>query len=167
VRSLIIALALSFAAAPVLAQEPSGCDKFKWPLDKERATLTGTDLPKVTSGSRIDWRLPFATIVSLVPLADAKLPIPPERAPKTNESFAGFIQSPPPAKAATYKITLSAEGWIDIVQDGRRVESKTSTGVKGCPGVRKSVKFDLAAAPFTVQLSDIEANSVGLVISSE
>ena len=67
----------------------AGCDKFKWPLDKERATLTGTDLPKVASGSRIEWRLPFATIVSLVPLADAKLPMAPERTPKSNESTAG------------------------------------------------------------------------------
>jgi hypothetical protein len=53
-RSLLIAFALCIGAAPVLAQEPSGCDKFKWPLDKERATLTGTDLPKVASGSRIE-----------------------------------------------------------------------------------------------------------------
>src|SRR5262249_42990888 len=59
------------------------------------------------------------------------------------------------------------EGWIDVVQDGRRVQSLTSTGVKGCDGVRKSVKFELAAVPFTVQLSNVEANSVGLVISSE
>jgi len=167
VRSLLIAFALCVGAAPVLAQEPSGCDKFKWPLDKERATLTGTDLPKVASGSRIEWRLPFATIVSLVPLADAKLPMAPERTPKSNESFAGFIQSPAPTKAATYKITLSSEGWIDVVQDGRRVRSITSTGVRGCAGVRKSVKFELSAFPFTVELSDIEANSVGLVISAE
>jgi hypothetical protein len=79
--------------------------------------------------------------------------------------FAGFIEAPAPPKAATYKITLSSEGWIDIVQNGRRVRSVTSTGATGCNGVRKSVKFDLAAAPFTVQLSDVEANSVGLVIS--
>ena len=105
--------------------------------------------------------------MSLVPLADAKLPMAPERTPKSNESFAGFIQSPAPTKAATYKITLSSEGWIDVVQDGRRVQSITSTGVRGCAGVRKSVKFELAASPFTVELSDIEANSVGLVISAE
>jgi len=166
-RSLLIAFALCIGAAPVLAQEPSGCDKFKWPLDKERATLTGTDLPKVASGSRIEWRLPFATIVSLMPLANAKLPMAPERTPKSNESFAGFIQSPAPTKAATYKITLSSEGWIDVVQGGQRVQSLNSTGAKGCDGVRKSVKFELAATPFTVQLSDIEANSVGLVISAE
>ena len=38
-RTLLIALAFCTTAAPVLAQEPAGCDKFKWPLDKERATL--------------------------------------------------------------------------------------------------------------------------------
>ena len=162
-----IILAVCVSAAPALAQEPVGCDKFKWPLDKERATLTGTDLPKVVSGTRINWRQPFATIVALVPLAEAKLPMAPERAPKSNESFAGFIQSPAPAKAATYKITLSSAVWIDVVQDGRRVQSITSTGVRGCDGVRKSVKFDLAATPFTIELSGIEANTIAIAISSE
>jgi hypothetical protein len=33
--------------------------------------------------------------------------------------------------------------------------------------VRKSVKFDLAVAPFVVQISGIEANTIGLVISGE
>jgi hypothetical protein len=167
VKSAAIVLAVCVAAGPALAQEPVGCDKFKWPLDKERATLTGTDLPKVISGNRINWRQPFATIVALVPLAEAKLPMAPERAPKSNESFAGFIQSPAPAKAATYKITLSSEGWIDVVQDGRRVQSITSTGVRGCDGVRKSVKFDLAATPFTIELSGIEANMIAIAITSE
>ena len=160
----LIVLALCIVT-PALAQEPVGCDKFKWPLDKERATLTGTDLPKVASGSRIDWRLPFATLVTLVPLADAKLPMPPERTPKASDNFAGFIQAPAPAKAATYKITLSSAGWIDVVQDGHQVKSIASTGVTGCDGIRKSVKFDLAATPFTVQLSGIGSDSVGIVIS--
>jgi hypothetical protein len=162
----LIVLALCIATL-AFAQEPVGCDKFKWPLDKERATLTGSDPPKVDSGSRINWRLPFATIVALEPLAEAKLPMAPERAPKSNESFAGFIQSPAPNKAATYKITLSSDGWIDVVQDGRRVQSITSAGARGCDGVRKSVKFDLVAAPFTIELSGVEANTIGIAISSE
>jgi len=167
VKSVAIVLAVCVAAGPALAQEPVGCDKFKWPLDKERATLTGTDLPKVASSSRVNWPIPFATAVTLVPLAEAKLPMAPERAPKSNESFAGFIQSPAPAKAATYKITLSSEGWIDVVQDVRRVQSITSTGVRGCDGVRKSLKFDLAAMPFAIELSGIEASTIGIAISSE
>src|ERR1700685_3595079 len=102
-KTALTALVVALAAGPCLAQEPVGCDKFKWPLDKERATLTGTDLPKVASGDRIAWPVPFATTVALVPFADAKLPTAPERTPKSPASFAGFLQVPAPAQAATYK----------------------------------------------------------------
>ena len=152
---------------PALAQEPVGCDKFRWSLDKERATLTGTDLPKVASGSEVKWPLPFATMVALVPLVDAKLPIAPERLPKSQDTFGGSIQIGAPVKAGTYRITLSSAGWIDVVQDGHRVRSTAATGATGCEGVRKSVKFELAASPFAVQLTGIEANTIGLVISGE
>src|SRR5690348_13367807 len=163
----LLLFALSVCTAPALAEEPVGCDKFKWPLDKERATLTGTDLPKLASGGRANWPLPFATTVALVPFTDAKLAIAPERAPKSNNSFAGLIEVPAPARSGTYKITLSSEGWIDVVQGGKRLNSIASTGASGCAGVRKSVKFELGAAPFTAQFSGIEANSVGVAISGE
>ena len=163
----LLLFALSVCTAPALAEEPIGCDKFKWPLDKERATLTGTDLPKLASGSSAKWPLPFATMITLVPLADAKLPMAPERAPKSNDGFAGFIEVSAPKQSATYIVTLSSEGWIDLVQDGRRLKSITATGATGCEGVRKSVKFGLAVAPFIVQLSSFEANTIGLVISKE
>ena len=166
-KRLLLFFALWVGAAPALAEEPVGCDKFKWSLDKERATLTGSDLPKLASGNPAKWPLPFATLITLVPLADAKLPVAPERAPKSNNTFAGFIDVSAPRQRGTYKITLSAEGWIDLLQDGRRLKSITATGATGCEGVRKSVKFGLAAAPFTVQLSSIEGNSIGLVISGE
>ena len=88
-------------AVPALAQEPVGCDKFKWPLDKERATLTGSDLPKLNSGAQVTWKIPFGTTVALVPFADAKLPAAPERAPKSPDTFAGFLQVPAPPQAGT------------------------------------------------------------------
>lgn len=166
-RFLSLVSVVCVMVAPALAQEPIGCDKFKWPLDKERATLTGTDLPKVTSGSEVKWPLPFATMVALVPLADAKLPVAPERTPKSQDLFGGFIQIAAPVKAGTYRITLSLPGWIDVVQDNQRIRSTAATGATGCEGVRKSVKFELAASPFTVQLSGIEARTIGLAISGD
>jgi len=162
-----IASILIFTSASAAAQEPSGCDKFKWPLDKERATLNGTDLPKVNSGDRVTWPIPFAATIGLTNFADAKLPFPPGRAPKSPASFAGFIQAPAPPKAATYKITVSSESWIDVVQDGHIVKSSAFSGAAGCEGVRKSVKFDLAARPLTLELSDVPANSIRLVISPD
>jgi hypothetical protein len=167
VRTVIIILAACVMAAPALAQEPVGCDKFKWPLDKERATLTGTDLPKIASGSQVAFPVPFGAVVALKPFADAKLPVPPERAPKSPDSFAGFFQVPAPKKAGSYKITLSAEGWIDVEQSSQPVKSTAFSGAQGCDGIRKSVKFDLTAAPFTVELSSVKADEIKLAISGE
>jgi hypothetical protein len=163
---------LTFAVAgPCWAQEskqePIGCDKFKWPVDRERATFNGTDLPKIASGSRITWPIPWATIVTLAPFADAKLPLVPELAPKSSSSFAGFIEAQAPAKAGTYKITLSSEGWIDVVQDGHAVKSTAFSGALGCEGVRKSVKFDLAARPLTLELSGVPTTSIMIAVSPD
>jgi len=167
VKLAFIVLAGCAMAMPAFADEPVGCDKFKWPLDKERATLNGTDLPKVASGARVTFPIPFAAIVALVPLADAKLPVPPERAPKAPDSFAGFFDVKAPAQAGSYKITLAAEGWVDVAQSGHAVKSSAFSGALGCEGLRKSVKFDLAAAPFTVELSGVATDSIKLVISGD
>jgi hypothetical protein len=171
VKSAVIALSVFIIAGPCLAQEPRqepvGCDKFKWPIEKERATLTGTDLPKLAAGDHITWPIPWATIVTLAPFTDAKLPIAPEVAPKSPASFAGFLEARPPAKPGTYKITLSSEGWIDVVQDGHAVKSTAFSGALGCEGVRKSVKFDLAAKPFTVELSSVPDNTIKIAVSPE
>jgi hypothetical protein len=167
VKPMLALFALCMFAMPALAQEPVGCDKFKWPLDKERATLTGTDLPKLASGSRATWPLPFATMVTLLPFSEVKFAFAPERAPKSNNTFAGFIEAPAPVQSGTYKITLSSEGWIDVAQNGERLKSIAATGATGCDGVRKSVKFQLRAAPFTVQFSGVQANNIGVAISRE
>jgi hypothetical protein len=161
------AVFLATMAAPCPAQEPVGCDKFKWPLDKERATLTGTDLPKLRSGERVTWPVPWAAIVALVPFADANLPMAPGRQPKSPTSFAGFVEVPAPPRAGIYKTTLSSEGWIDVVQGGRALKAVAFTGATGCDGVRKSVKFDLAPQPLIIELSGAPANSIAIVVNRE
>src|ERR1700722_4841933 len=121
-------------AGSALAQEPVGCDKFKWPLDKERATLNGTDLPKVVSGDRVTFPIPFGTIVALVPFADAKLPAPPERGPTPPDPFPGFFPAPAPKQPGSYKIPVPPEGWIDVTQADQAVKSTAFTGALGCEG---------------------------------
>jgi hypothetical protein len=166
-KAAIVFLAWLALAAPALADEPVGCDKFTWPLDKERAMLTSAGTVTVASGMKLALPLPVAVTVDLSPFADAKLPMPPERAPKQTNSFAGFISVPAPPQAGVYKITLSSEGWIDVVQDGHFLKSGPHTGAVGCAGIRKSVKFDLAAAPFVVQLSSVPANTIGVAITGD
>jgi hypothetical protein len=166
-RVAIVVILGCLFAEPALAQEPVGCDKFKWPLDQERSLLTGGKAATVASGSSVTSQLPVAVTVSLVPFADAKLPAAPERAPRLPTSFAGFVQVSPPAHEGTYKISLSSEAWVDVVQAGHLVKSVAFSGAMGCEGIRKSVKFDLKAEPFAVQLSNAPGNSIGIAISGD
>jgi len=166
VRFVIAVLVASTIAAPVRAQEPAGCDKFKWPIDQERSLLTGKTAT-VSSGTDVGSANPVAVTIALVPFADAKLPSPPERAPRLAVSYAGFIQVGAPPRAGIYKITLSSEAWIDVVQAGHLVKSQTFSGATGCEGIRKSVKFDLKAEPFAIQLSNVPANSIGVAITGD
>ena len=117
-KAAIVLLTCCVLAAPAFAEEPVGCDKFTWPLDKERALLTSADTIIVASGMKLALPLPVAVTIDLLPFADAKLPMAPERAPKQPSSFAGFVAVPAPPQAGSYKVTLSSEAWIDVVQDG-------------------------------------------------
>jgi hypothetical protein len=151
-------------ATPVLAQEPSGCDKFKWPLDKERAMLSHA--APIASGGELPPTLTAAVKVALVPVAQAKLPTPPSRAPKP-DTYSGFVRVTAPVKAGTYKVTLTDNAWVEVVQDGQNLKTGAFSGVHGCDGLRKSVKFDLAAAPFVVTISNMTAKEIGVVVTQD
>ena len=103
-------------------------------------------------------------MVTLAPFADAKLPVAPERAPKSPTSFAGFVQVHAPAKAGTYKITLSSEGWIDVVQDGHDLKPKGFSGATDCDGIRKTMKYEISASPFVLQISGARDSSLSVAI---
>src|ERR1700742_1826301 len=95
-------LATVLTIMPALAQpreEPVGCDKFKWPLDRERAMLTAPDIARVASGAEIEPPLSKAVSIRLSPLADAKLPMAPERAARASEAKAGFVRVAAPKQA--------------------------------------------------------------------
>jgi hypothetical protein len=162
-RCFLAVIAL-LIATPAFAQEPVGCDKFKGPLDREKALLASAK--PLESGSDVPQPL-AAVMVALVPFADAKLPMAPSRMPKTPDSYAGYIRVAALPKAATYRITLSQGAWIDVIQDSHQAKSAAFSGATGCEGVRKSVKFDLAAAPFIIELSGTTARSIGLVVTQD
>ena len=62
--------------------------------------------------------MPSSTVtLALVAPSDAKLPTPPERAPKDG-TFAGFARFKAAPKAGLYTVSLSAGAWVDVVQDG-------------------------------------------------
>lgn len=163
-RKLLLIAVLACAAAPVwAAEEPSGCDKFKWPVDHERAVLTAPDRVKINSGSDLAAMPSTGITLSLVSPADAKLPSPPERTPKDG-TLAGFASFKAAPKAGIYTISLSAGAWVDVVQDGHFVKPKAFSGATDCDGIRKTMKYELAAQPFVLQVSGARENAISIAI---
>jgi hypothetical protein len=135
---LLLGLLLLGIAPAFAAEEPSGCDKFKWSIERERAALTAPDGVKMASGSE-QAALPSSAItLGLVASAEAKLPTPPERAPKDG-TFAGFTGIKAP-KAGLYTVSLSSGAWVDVVQDGHVLKPVAFSGATDCDGIRKTVK---------------------------
>src|SRR6267154_5782702 len=150
-RKVLLAAVLLLGCAPAIAaEEPSGCDKFKWPIECERAALTAPDRTKLTSGSELAALPPTGVTLALQAPAEAKLPSPPERAPKEG-TFAGFASFKNAPKAGLYTISLSANVWVDVVQDGRFLRPKGFSDATDCDGIRKTLKFELSASPFVLQ----------------
>jgi len=162
-KACLVALLLLGAAPAWAAEEPSGCDKFKWPIERERAALTAPDRAKLASGNELAALPASGITLALVAPADAKLPSPPERAPKEG-TFAGFASFKTAPKAGLYTVSLSAGGWIDVVQDGHFVRPKAFSGATDCDGIRKTMKYELSASPFVLQVSGTRENSVSIAI---
>jgi hypothetical protein len=102
-------------------------------------------------------------IMALTAPSDAKLPTPPERAPKEG-TFAGFASVKAAPKAGVYTISLSAGGWVDVVQDGHFLKPKGFSGATDCDGIHKTMKYELSASPFVLQISGIKEDSVSIAI---
>jgi hypothetical protein len=162
-KFFFVAVSLLAAAPAWAAEEPSGCDKFKWNIDHAKALLTAPDRTKLGSGTELSALPANGVTLALVAPADAKLPAPPERAPKDG-TFAGFAKFPAAPKATSFTVSLSEGAWIDLVQDGHFLKPTAFSGATDCDGIRKTVKFDLAAAPFVIQISNARQNSISLTI---
>jgi hypothetical protein len=160
---LLFALVVLGSAPAWAAEEPSGCDKFKWNIDQARAALTAPDRVKLTSGAELTALPATGITLGLSAPAEAKLPSPPERAPKEG-TFAGFATFKAPPKAGLYTISLSAGGWVDLVQDGHALKPKAFSAATDCDGIRKTMKYELGARPFVLQVSGTRENAVSVAI---
>jgi hypothetical protein len=156
----LIALITLLLVAPAFTQrpEPPGCDKFKWPIDHERALLASA--APVENGAALSQ-----PAVKLKLAIGTALPYAATRQSKAG-TYAGFLNVPAP-KSGMYRVTLSAGGWIDVFQNGKEVKSAAFTGAPGCDGIRKSVKFDLAAAPYVIEITGVATDSVSVAVTAD
>jgi hypothetical protein len=156
-----VALALLLAAIAGAARaEDNNCDKFKWSIARERALFTAGAKPAASDATIAAGG---AYAMTLAPSASVAFALPPERAPKPG-TFGAALKLAALDKPGAYQITLSDEAWLDVVQGGAMVKSTNFSGQKDCPGVRKSVRFDLQAGPATIQVSNAGTAALNLSV---
>ena len=158
--ALLVLLGATSASA---AEEPSGCDKFKWDITHERAALTAPDRAKLTSGTEFAAVPTSGFTLGLAATSDAQLPTAPERAPKDG-TFAGFAKVTGAPKAGLYTISLSAGAWVDLVQDGHALKPVDFSGATDCDGIRKTMKYEFAAKPFVLEISGAKEHAISVAI---
>lgn len=138
-----------------------GCGKFAWPLTRERAALLAPNLPMVPSGSAMDSGRAFRLV--LLPPDQAGYVMPPERKPRVGNWRGGIVQLPAPPRAGVYQLTLSHDAWVDVVQNGRYARSAGRSSRSDCPGLRKTMRFDLTASPIVLQISGASEASISMI----
>jgi hypothetical protein len=161
-RAATVFLLLLFAEC-TFAEDAATCRNFAWPIEAEQALLAAAEeVAPLPEGLNRDSGK--ALVMPLVAFGDAQLAMPPERVPRNADSFAGKLEFAAGA-ARTYNVTVSANAWIDVVQDGRQLKSTAFTGNAGCKGVRRSVRFEIGAGPFVLQVSDVPVDSIRVVLT--
>jgi hypothetical protein len=142
-----------------------GCEKFAWSVARERVWFAASDKTSVAVGETLTSLPKGAIVVRLQPAAQAPFEMPPERKSQADQWFGGAVRIPAVERPGIYQVTLSAEAWIDVVQDMRYARTVGHSGRGDCPGIRKSVRLELGPIPFAVQLSGASSETIVMAIS--
>lgn len=135
-----------------------GCEAFKWPVAREQSLFAAA--PAAQGGATL--AVGAAADLALEPIDAVSFTVPPEHAPADGTfGTTANVTVPPDGEL---QISLSGEAWIDVIQDGRAVKSAAFSGVKTCPGIRKSVRFKLAGGAAIVQVSGAKEDSIKIAV---
>lgn len=165
-QRLVVALALAACWAPTLGAYPARADEpcqFTWPLDTEIGWFQAPKVEDVPNATTLPETLNEALALSLVPLVDAKLPLPPSRTRSGDGPNAGAVTFES-VKAGTYQVTIASDGWIDAVQNGAALKATEFTGSRSCAAARKSVRYEVTAGKLIIEISGATGPSIKLAV---
>jgi hypothetical protein len=148
--------AVSLAAVTNLALAEDGCSGFQWNVSRERA-LFATQAEALSPGSEPSsapiMRIDHLYRWTLAPQDKVTFAVPPGKKMLVDGAHAGLARFRVDAPGL-YRISLDQPFWIDIVADGKIIQSKDFQGMPGCQAPHKVVQYELPAAKdLLIQLS--------------
>jgi hypothetical protein len=161
--TLILALVVTVPAGTASAE---GCSGFKWPLDTEIGWLNAGDDVTLKSGDEMPETPAKAIALTLQPAKSVTMPVAAGVKPQavSADSFSGWFNVAKGVKPGLYQVSLSTNGWIDVIQNGKLVPSKGFTGRQECKAIHKSVRYEIGEGPLSIQISGAPAETVRLTI---
>ena len=163
---LTVLLLNAGATAALAADEP--CTGFKWNITQEHALFTSA--PEALTAGRDLASAPAMKSqklyeLTLAPQDTVKFVVPPGKKSLADGAFAGVIHLHVPA-AGSYRVSLDAGFWIDVVSQGKLIESSDFGGVSGCNAPRKVVIFNLPAGDdLVLQISQAAKEHVRVTLT--
>jgi hypothetical protein len=165
-RHLFLSAALACAAAGI-ASADEACVSG-WNIAKEHALFMST-ASAVPAGSTVSATPSIVTDrlyeLKLTPQSAVTFAVPPGKKMLTDGAFAGLIALKL-ASPGSYRVSVDAPFWIDVVDDGKLIASKDFQGARDCGALRKMVEYELPANhSLIVQVSGAVKTSVLLSVT--
>ena len=150
------------AAAPLTINRATAqdefCRSFAWSVGRE-VDLFDEPLPVARDGQSLPKEGAFS--VALKPVAEVIYPVAPDRGSDSGKGAVVTIENLP---AGRYQIALSAEAWVDAVQDNRKLATARFGRDEKCPGVRRSIEVEAKGLPLTLQLGGAAVDRINVAV---
>ena len=148
----LLVLTAIVTAAPALAEEMSApCPQPVIPAAELAPWTTPTRITAAASDANLPQarlRVGQAAVVALHPAEAVRYPATPGKA-----GVQGGLVEVTIAQAGTYRVALGAPGWVDVLAEGKPVQSIAHGHGQPCSGIRKIVDFPLRPGRHIVVLS--------------
>jgi hypothetical protein len=154
------------ATAAMAADDP--CTGFKWNMTQEHALFA--QAPQAAAAGHDLASAPTVKAqqlyeLTLAPQDAVKFVVPPGKKSLADGAFAGLVHLKVPA-AGSYRISLDAGFWIDVVGNQKLIESTDFGGMHGCDTPRKVVIFNLPAGDdLVLQISQAAKDHVRVTLT--
>ncbi|MDZ5646264.1 hypothetical protein [Nitrospirillum sp. BR 11828] len=139
----------------------------EWPADLKAWGITAVPVTAATASAAAPTLTPGVPArVTLAPKAGVTLAAAPpasQSKPVAESTYAGILSFTVPA-AGPYRIALDAGAWIDVVAEGKALDSTSHKHGPNCSGIHKVVDFGLAAGTYQLQLSNSLVPAVTVLV---
>ena len=163
---LTVLLLSGGVTAAVAADDP--CTGFKWDITPEHALFT--QAPQAATAGHDLASAPTLKAQQLYELSltsqdSVKFVLPPGKKSLADGTFAGLVHLKVPA-AGSYRISLDAGFWIDVVSHQKLIDATDFGGMHGCDAPRKVVIFNLPAGDdLVLQISQAAKDRVRVTLT--